>query len=528
MGERGSVSAVLRQEEPRAVVLRAGCAVSERWHRWALIGLIGLAFGLRVVGLDSQGLWRDEVDAIRFASRPISDLLRAFITPGQNGPLYHLLLRPWLSLAGDSEFALRFFSVLFGVLAVPLAYRLARRLFPRLSCIGLITALLLVTSPYLVWYSQEGKMYALLVALILLSMERYLSAVERGGWRRWLTYVLVTGLGYYVHLIAALIVPMQALVFFFLPRRDRHPRWLPWLASLAALGIPYLPLLLWQLPLLQTPGNTGYRFVPLHEMLFSLLVNYSLGVVQDTRLWTLVPFVGLVLAAGLLGIRRESRVARLAILLGWLLVPVLGTFLVTLVRPLFTARYLIYVLPAYSLLLAAGLVAIARRTRLLASLLLLAVLAVNGWGIWLQAITPLKTDFRAATGYLVRRMAPGDLILFQIPYGHHSFEYYLQRQPVSHPSGGGYRLFLPMVVGGGGKSYRWAEGLYTNAGMEPAEAARRMAEITANSRVVWLVATEVSLWDERGLVQAWLDGHATLTDEARFVRVTLRRYELPG
>ena len=100
-------------------------------HTWLLVGVVGLAFALRVAGLDFQSLWRDEVDAIRFATRAWDDVLRMFVVPGQNGPLYFLVLRPWLYLAGQSEYALRFFSVFFGTLAVPLVYRVARRLFHR-------------------------------------------------------------------------------------------------------------------------------------------------------------------------------------------------------------------------------------------------------------------------------------------------------------------------------------------------------------------------------------------------------------
>jgi mannosyltransferase len=491
------------------------------------MGLSGLAYALRVAGLDFQSLWRDEVDAIRFAGRPLGEVLRTFVTPGQNGPLYHLLLHPWLGLAGRSEFALRFFSVLFGVLAVPATYRLARRLLPRIPSAGLVAALLVATSPYLVWYSQEGKMYTLVVALVLLSMERYLAAIEEGGWHRWLTYVLLTGLACYVHLVAALIIPAQAILFLVLRRRGRDTAWLPWLASMAALSLPYLPLLLWQLPLLLEPANTGYRFVPLHEMLYSLLANYSLGVVQGTTLWTLALFGGLLLAAGWLWGRRESARASLGVLLCWLWVPVLGFFLTTLIRPLYTARYLIFVLPAYLLLLAAGLVAIARRSRMLSALLLVALLATNGWGVWLQARTPLKADFRATTDYVQRRLAPDDLILFQIPYGRHSFDYYYRREAVSEPGEGQHRIFLPRLAGGGGEPYRWAAGLYTNAGMQAGEVDRLMDEITAGSQVLWLVATEVPLWDERDLVATWLADHATPTDEARFVRVTVRRYHLP-
>ena len=500
--------------------------------QWLLVAVLLLAFGLQASGLEFQSLWRDEVDAIRFASRPATELLETFVTPGQNGPLYFLLLRPWLAVAGRGELALRFFSTLFGVLAVALTARLGWRLYPAQRATGWLAALLAATSPYLVWYGQEGKMYTLVVALALLSMERYLAALQRGGWPRWLAYVVTTSLLFYVHFVAILLVPAQVLAFFLLGSRVRRARWKGWLLSLGALVLPYLPLLAWQGPLLLAPADTGYSFVPPHEMALSLLSSYSLGVAGQGMPWGLIPFVAVSLAVGLRWRQPDRSRADLAILLPWLAVPVVCLFLVTLSRPIFTARYLIFVLPAYLLLVAAGLRAVARESRLVAAAALVALLAFNGWSLGVQARTPLKADFRAATAYLSDRLAPGDLILFQIPYGRHSFEYYLSQEPrvaggPSQGPSGGFDVFFPLVLGGADQAYPWAEGLYTNAGMTPEEAARQMAALTAGSRGVWLVASEVPLWDERGLVQAWLEEHAVLAQEAHFVRVDLYYYELP-
>jgi hypothetical protein len=268
-------------------------------------------------------------------------------------------------------------------------------------------------------------------------------------------------------------------------------------------------------------------------MLFSLLTTYSLGVVQRATLWSVSLFMGLLLAACLVWRGHKSRLASLAVLVCWLYVPILGFFLITLARPMYTARYLIFVAPAYLLLLAAGVAAVAGWSRWLAGLWLAALLVLSGSGVWLQAQTPLKADFRGATTYLASRLEPGDLILFQIPYGRYSFDYYYQRyqdaqgelpEPGPLPRGR-FRVFLPMVAGG--VPYRWAEGLYTNTGMDVGQVDRGMVTLTAGSRVVWLVATEVPLWDERGLVQAWLDEHGRGTEQAEFVRVAVTRYELP-
>jgi len=321
--------------------LRAGAGTGEAWF---LAALVLLAFGLRVAGLDAQSLWRDEVDAVRFTLRPMGEVLSTFATPGQNGPLYYLLLRPWLAVAGSGEFALRFFSAAMGVLAVPLVARLARRLpwAEARPALGSLAALLAATSPYLVWYGQEGKMYTLVVLLVLWAMERYLAALRQGGWQRWLLAVSATSAAFYVHLVAALIVPVQVLVFWLHDAGIRRARWRAALASLAALTLPYLPLLAWQLPLLTQRAETGYAFVPLHEMALSLLAGYSLGVVQEATPWALALFLLVLLLSGLLAWRQGW-----AMLLGWLLLPVVAFFAVTLLRPIYTARYLVFILPAY-------------------------------------------------------------------------------------------------------------------------------------------------------------------------------------
>jgi hypothetical protein len=43
---------------------------------------------------------------------------------------------------------------------------------------------------------------------------------------------------------------------------------------------------------------------------------------------------------------------------------------------------------------------------------------------------------------------------------------------------------------------------------------------------IWLLESEASMWDERGLVAAWLGAHGRVTDRQEFRLVTLSRYEL--
>jgi mannosyltransferase len=535
-----------------------------RSHCLFFAGLLVLAaFAVRAVSLDAQSLWRDEVDALRFATVPWSEIFSSFARPGWNGPLYYLLLRGWIALAGTSEYAMRFFSLVFGVLCVPLVYALGRRLFDRQT--GSLAALLVTASPYLAWYSQEAKMYALISFLTLLATYSLRRAVEEEkGWHWWTAQLAATSLAFYSHILAALLIPVQVLVYFTWWPQARK-RWGGALVSLALLTLPYLPLVAWQVPQVLQARQTGFDYFRLDEMARILLNGWSLGILgwdwgaalvhalASTRAsisswewpWGIVLMSALAvwgLLSPALPLPRKRGLgwgrSRLA-LLCWLVTPLLAVWLISLRQPLFTDRYLIWCAPAFYLLVALGLAFFWRSGswgRAVAALLVGGILISNGANLWQQATVPIKSDFRAAAAYVANYQAPGkphrtrapgeeyssksylplvmadrlfnELIIFQIPHGRHTFDYYF-------PEG----------------SYPWAEGLYTNHRvpdgfylMSEQEAARQMQQVTAGHHVIWLVATEMAMWDERGLIRAWLEENAELVGEAHFTRVDVYRY----
>jgi uncharacterized membrane protein len=468
--------------------------------RVILLGIVLLAFLVRVYHLDFQSLWRDEMDAIRFAREPLSILLSNFTRAGWNGPLYYLLLRPWLTVAGDSEFALRFFSLFWGVLAVPLTYAVSRRWFTPFP--ATLAPLLITLSPYLVWYSQEGKMYALLLALILLSMYLYTQALERGRLWLWLGHVLVTSLGLYVHVLAAIIVPLQALLFvIWWPRYQA--RWRSWLAAMAALTLPYLPLALWEIPTLLSGFATGHKFVPLPQMLNIMLLAFAQGL-WPVYNWLAISVFALLLAGAILleeNHRQDGwRVAATCLL--WFFFPIISVYLISLKMPLFLDRYLIWTAPALYLLAALGVMKIGHRTRLLATILLIAIVVINARGLWWQAHTIIKSDFRAAATYLRQHRNPDELIIFHISYVRPTFEYYY------------------------GDSSPYADGIPTNEATTEAWLDAAMRAQTRGYDTVWLCYSEATMWDERQMVKAWLDRHGRRTEHASFARVEVFRYEL--
>lgn len=484
---------------------RAWLQAKEAAASWWPLAVVGVAFALRAGGLDFQSLWRDETDALFFATRPLPRLLATFAIPGRNGPLYFLLLGRWIALAGKTEFALRFPSVLAGTVALPLAWAVARRLgCPRAGAWALP---LLAFSPLLVWYAQDAKMYATVLAAVLLGTWLFLKALEERRPLLWAAYGLVVGASLYIHLLTLLAVPVHAAWFALEARARGAPRAV-WIGA-AVLLAAALPVLAWGVPLVLSGYESGHAFYPLGAMARALLFAFVGGVGGMPGPWALVPSLFLALAGAALGLGdRATRGATLRLLL-WLVLPVLLLFLISLRVPLFTERYLIWTAPAWSLLMGMGLERVAAAARSTASrglalACLAAVLALDLAPLWTQSHVPLKSDFRSAAAYVAARWEPGDLVLFQMPHARRTFQYYWKRP------------------------YRWAEGPYTNYGQPPEEVARQMEDLTAGSGRVWLVLSEPEMWDRRGLTRRWLEEHGRPVARQAFARVEVVCYHLGG
>lgn len=481
-------------------------------RKLAPYGAVVLALVLRLNGLTAQGFWRDEVDAMRFAcDGAVSSLRQA----GWNGPLYTLALKPWIEATGTSELTLRFSSVIPGVALVALLFWLGRRMIGARGALS--AALAAAVSPYLVWYGQELKMYALLATLAAASYAALVAALDRGGWRRWALYAALTGVIPYVHILGVLLLPAQSLALLLSWRAQ--PRRRAWLTTTAVMYLPYVPLAIWQAPYLASGIETGHPYYPLPRMLAILSRAWTLGIVGLPGWWPMLPCALALLAAagarvprrrsptvtanGLTTPTREAHVHGVGPLLWtWFLVPILLDWLISLRSPVFTDRYLIASLPAALLLVALGVEAVAGWWRPVGAMLLSAVLVVSLMGVWQQWRHPAKADIRGAAAVIGEQWRDGDVILVQIPYLRHSLDYYL---------GDGY----PIV-----------EGPFTNYGMTEEGFTAEVGPKVAGYGRLWLLLSEADMWDSRGLTLPWCQDHGTQAGEWHFVRADLYVFAL--
>jgi len=374
-----------------------------RW-RWQVVGVTLLAAALRLVGLGSKSFWFDECFTYTVTLAPLKNSLEALLVAGIYSPLYFLLLRPMTALAGTSEYAFRFLSAAFGLLSVPLIYRLGCRLADPST--GAVAALLLAVCPFHIWYSQDARTYAPMLFFGLAAMSCFVLLLR--GHRRWGSFALYSGLAYLMHYAAFSLLYVQLVHLLPWLRQGRLLR--RWFLVQVAAAIPLAPWL--ALYAIHGIRPAGLDWIPRPSLLAPL---YTLWNFTTASAETVTPLVGiLAIGTGLVflrGLYPWDQARRL--LVWWLALPVGFLLLLSLRRPYYVDRYLMASLPAYLLLLAMGITA--RRGGVWRVLAAAIVLAAMAWGTARLYTDPYfaKEAWREATAAVEADLEPGDVVALQ-------------------------------------------------------------------------------------------------------------------
>jgi len=187
--------------------------LSARQHRillhGALIGILALYVLLRLWRLHAYSLWYDEVFSVLVARSSWKELFWQVLLDRVHPPLFYALLKLWVGAFGDGLGTLRLFSVFFSTVAIVPLWSCMKRigLFRQLS---LALLLAIACNPFLIFYSQEVRMYALLGFLSILSVDLYLKQEENGSSRSPLLALVNLSL-VLVHVAGAAVVGFEFL-----------------------------------------------------------------------------------------------------------------------------------------------------------------------------------------------------------------------------------------------------------------------------------------------------------------------------
>jgi hypothetical protein len=387
--------------------------------------LAGFSLALRTQAIHAR-YWIDEGLSVGISSHPFFDvpgLLRQDGSP----PLYYLLLNVWISVFGFGEADTHAMSVAFAVAIVPVAFVAGRAVFgPRA---GWIAALLAAMDPFLTYYAQETRMYALVALLSMVVSGAFVLAFvqRRRGWLP--VFGVALALLMYTHnwgLFLAGGTGAAFLALLFSPEADRRGMLRDAVLVYGLVALAYLP---WVPTLLFQAHHTGAPWSePPH-------LNDALGGIVSLLKGAAAAMAfalgaGSGLAGLLIGPRLRGPKARAVIaLLCMGIVALALAWLTSQVSPAWATRYLSILIGPLLLLGAGGL---ARAGALGA---VVVVILVIFWANPRTHALNTKSNAHTASVLVQDRLAPGDLVVAVHP----------EQGPLMH-------LYLP-------KGLRWANAM---------------------------------------------------------------------
>ena len=471
-----------------------------KWHSTWLVALLLFATALRLGGLGVQELSGDEAFSVGFAAPSPAEIASETLRLGEpHPPLYYAVLHAWMAIAGDSEFALRFLSAAAGILAVALIFAFVRQLFGCSAAFAAAT--FMAINPFQIWYAQTSRMYAISTALALLATLLLWAGLRRNRWWHWVLYSLLTAAHLYLHYYALLILLAQG-IWVLAAERHRWRRVVNFISAAGGAALLFSPWLIRALPSINAyQGNV--ESPTLSSMLVQSLLAFSLGETIQPK--TATPFLaafGLLFVFGLwYAVRAKRREAVLLTL--WLFVPLAGTWVASLQRPIFTVRYVISASPSFYIFLGLGTVALARKWSWRATLagflvtVCLAGIVLSLVHYYASSEYTTSRGWREVVSYVESNAAEGDLLIQNYPDP--SLSYYLRdRMPL---------IVLPERYGDSSKQIE-----------------QTLTDLTSQHRRIWFLPYPNQDWDSTGIVGQWLEHNTDLIDKVELGSMRLEAY----
>ena len=317
-----------------------------------MVWILLLGLSLRLISLN-QSLWLDEAFQYKATALfSLKQLLTVYLPGDFNPPLSYLVNFFVGKLFGYSEIILRLPSVIFGLLTIWLVSKLSKK--------NLWPALLLATSGLHIYYSQEARMYSLACMAVVASFYFFQK-------KRWFWYAIFSLMAIYSHYLTVFIFPAQLLLT---KRKDLKNLVISWV--IIALGfLPWLPIFFKQLSAGQTTAGTGWGNVVGGLSLKALMlipIKFLIGRIApaNDQLYLLIIIIPLLLTAWVLYKSTLSYKKNL-FFLSWLLIPLFLIVLVSFKLPVLAYFRLLFLLPAFYLLI----------TKVASKKILIAFLVIN-------------------------------------------------------------------------------------------------------------------------------------------------------
>ena len=299
-----------------ARLVARGAAAARRRRELAVVAILIAGAALRFATLGSQSFDHDEtVTAARVLSGGFGHAMAVVVAGERSPPLYYAVAWVWSRAFGLGEVGLRSLSALLGTATIAFAYLAGRELASKRA--GLVAGLAVALDPYLIWYSQEARSYALLIAASAAALFLFARALREPTRRSLAGWAIACAIALCSHYFAVFAIVPEAAILLY-AQRLRRPVVIAAVA-VACAGAALVPLAVVQEG---TGRGNAFRASPVAERAATAAVKYftTEGPAPQGGISSTTPFERGAGAAGLalvgigiaVGLRARDRRARRA------------------------------------------------------------------------------------------------------------------------------------------------------------------------------------------------------------------------
>jgi|WetSurMetagenome_2_1015567.scaffolds.fasta_scaffold04742_6 mannosyltransferase len=371
---------------------------------------------LRLYHLDFNSFWLDEAATHVFTQQSIGEYWQLLSSLGEvHPPLFYLVEKLVLPF-GSSEFLYRLFPALFGIATIPLFYLAGKKMAG--STVGILMAVLITFSPFHIQYSQDARMYTMLLFITTIALILYLEAIKSNDRKYWVLFGVVSALAIWTHFMAFIFIGVLIIYSIFYQVKEKtSPKNL--LLSIGVIAVLLTPLIVIINGLFfnrigspPTWGYTGDLFIV--KSVIILLGNNPVSLL----------FFAMIFCLGLVWLFFELRKQFFFIIFVLALSLVTGVIL-SYKMPI-DPRYFIFLLPLLYAVVASASLPFLQKVRAkpviaIFIVLFICILTPQLYGYY---NTPINEDWRAASYFIKNTAKANDIIILMPDYNQIPFNFY--------------------------------------------------------------------------------------------------------
>lgn len=408
-----------------------------------VIILILLSVAVNLFFLFRQSIRLDEAQSIWVSTKSVPAILKI---DGQDVqvPLYTLLLHFWLQIFGTDISISRVLSLIFYVATIPLLYLFIKRVSnDKIAFLGIV---LFAFSPFISWYSYEARTYTIFTFLITLNNLYFFKMLKSSGNNGKFIFLLSAILGIYTHyfflffLLTQALYVLYLLIFSYLKQMNVNKNLFFWfqhenlrkfytfyfLISIISF-ISFMPWFLYLVKLGFASNTQPVLPRPNSYSVIQLFANFIFGFQNPIYQALVVALWPLLVILLFIVFTRKSKdaLSNVGYFLTMTFVPVFLIYFSSLfLKPIFLARYLIFVTPTLFALLAWLIVNYSRKYFILVSLAILGILLFFLFNQNNSPNTPEKESYQSVVSYLNSYTSYDDIVAVSAPFTVYPIEYY--------------------------------------------------------------------------------------------------------